>query len=125
MMGRTLGFIISVFGLVACEGGGASVAEDERGSIGPASPASVYCDSLGYTVTGDDCVFPDGSSCDTWSFYRATCGQAFSYCSRQGGTISTRKVDVGDGFAVDTAFCTTAGGKECEEAEYARTKTCD
>ncbi len=47
------------------------------------NPASVYCEDQGYRLemrTGDDggqygvCVFPDGSECDEWAFYRGECG---------------------------------------------------
>ena len=38
------------------------------------NPSSVYCDTLGYDVQGDLCVFPDGTSCEAWEFYRGECG---------------------------------------------------
>jgi putative hemolysin len=50
-----------------------------------ANPASVYCEEQGYKleiVTADDgsqsglCIFPDGSSCDEWAYYRGECGSA-------------------------------------------------
>jgi putative hemolysin len=46
------------------------------------NPASVYCEEKGYTletITAADgsqsanCVFPDGSKCDEWAFYRGEC----------------------------------------------------
>jgi putative hemolysin len=49
------------------------------------NPASVYCEQNGYTLeirTADDgsqsgvCIFPDGSSCDEWAYYRGECGPA-------------------------------------------------
>jgi hypothetical protein len=49
------------------------------------NPASVYCEKNGYTLeirTAADgsqsgvCVFPDGSSCDEWAYYRGECGPA-------------------------------------------------
>lgn len=48
-----------------------------------ANPASVYCVEKGYVSqihTGSDgsqygvCVFPDGSECDEWAFFRGECG---------------------------------------------------
>lgn len=49
-----------------------------------ANPASVYCIKLGHTLdlrkdenTGGVsgfCVFPDGSECEEWSFFRGECG---------------------------------------------------
>ena len=49
------------------------------------NPASVYCEEQGYRVeirTDDEgnqhgvCVFPDGSECDEWAFFRGECGPA-------------------------------------------------
>ncbi|MFN2270421.1 MAG: DUF333 domain-containing protein [Anaerolineae bacterium] len=50
---------------------------------GPANPASVYCQEQGYTLemrTDADggmygvCIFPDGTECEEWAFYRGECG---------------------------------------------------
>jgi putative hemolysin len=47
------------------------------------NPASVYCEEQGYRSeirTASDgsqtgyCIFPDGSECDEWAFYRGECG---------------------------------------------------
>jgi putative hemolysin len=47
------------------------------------NPASVYCKEQGYTLdirTDEDggqygvCVFPDGTECEEWTFYRGECG---------------------------------------------------
>lgn len=49
------------------------------------NPASVYCTQQGNKLeirTADDgsqsgiCIFPDGSSCDEWAYYRGECGLA-------------------------------------------------
>ena len=49
------------------------------------NPASEYCSSKGYTseiITAEDgsqsglCVFPDGSSCDEWAYFRGECAPA-------------------------------------------------
>ena len=37
-------------------------------------PACIYCKELGYTVEDDMCVFPDGSECEHWAFFRGECG---------------------------------------------------
>lgn len=46
------------------------------------NPASVYCEEQGYRAeirTDDEggqygvCIFPDGSECDEWAFYRGEC----------------------------------------------------
>jgi len=47
------------------------------------NPASVYCEQNGNTLeihTADDgsqsgvCIFPDGSTCDEWAYFRGECG---------------------------------------------------
>jgi TolB protein len=52
-------------------------------SAGIPNPASLHCEQQGYEqqiVTADDgsqsgiCLFPDGSQCDEWAFYRGECG---------------------------------------------------
>jgi putative hemolysin len=63
-----------------------------RGAMGVANPASVYCDAQGYDLeirtnpeTGGQvgyCVFPDGSACEEWDFYRGECGQNFTIGDR-------------------------------------------
>ncbi len=51
--------------------------------IGLPNPASVYCKKLGYKLeirTNPDgsqygaCIFPDGSECEEWAFFRGECG---------------------------------------------------
>jgi len=53
------------------------------GNVGLPNPAAVYCEEQGYTLeirTNSDggqygvCIFPDGSDCDEWAFYRGECG---------------------------------------------------
>jgi putative hemolysin len=51
------------------------------------NPASLYCEQNGYTLeihTAEDgsqyglCVFPDGSTCDEWAYFRGECAPAAS-----------------------------------------------
>ena len=101
-----------------------NVAEDERGSVGVPPGAVGYCEGLGFTVNADSaCVFPDGTSCEEWSFYRGTCGQSHSYCNQHGGSISSRIEDAGTWTAV-YAVC-ARDGKECHEADFVDTGTCE
>lgn len=51
------------------------------------NPATVHCSQLNYTIQGDLCVFPDGSTCDQWSFWRGTCGQTHHLCTRNQGQL--------------------------------------
>ena len=51
-----------------------------------ANPASVYCVQSGYTLEiranadGGEygvCIFPDGSECEEWAFFRNECGAGY------------------------------------------------
>lgn len=96
-------------------------------SMGIPNPSAVYCDALGYEIetradpeTGGEvgcCVFPDGSTCELWSFYRGECGQNFTYCEQQGYRIENRVEDMGT-FAVKYAACIFDDGSECSEQSY-------
>jgi putative hemolysin len=63
--------------------GPASEAAAEPDGAGLPNPASVYCEEQGgrleirTTADGSQygaCIFPDGSECDEWAFYRGECG---------------------------------------------------
>jgi putative hemolysin len=96
-------------------------------AMGVPDPSSVYCDALGYGIetrtnpeTGGEvgyCVFPDGSACPTWDFYRGKCGQNFTYCELQGNRIENRVEDMGD-FTVEYAVCVFNDSSECGEQRY-------
>jgi len=103
---------------------GCALSEDERSPIGPANPSSVYCSQLGYTGSASDaggslCIFPDGGSCEPWSFFRGECGQPHSYCVRQGGQISNTMNETSS-----YATCTFDGGVSCSEATFSRSGHC-
>ena len=34
------------------------------------NPAQMYCINSGYEFEGSDCIFPDGSRCALWHYYR-------------------------------------------------------
>ena len=88
-MKRIFTFIIIVMTLTACtalqpQGTPESVPTDMP-QAGMPNPASVYCTQQGNTHeirTADDgsqtgiCIFPDGSTCDEWAYYRGECGPA-------------------------------------------------
>lgn len=55
------------------------------GGAGLPNPAAAYCEEQGYNHeirTAADgsqsgvCIFPDGSECDEWAFFRGECGPA-------------------------------------------------
>jgi len=69
--------LIGVLVLAAC--GKAT----ETPQPGMPNPAAVSCEEQGYTVeirTAADgsqqgfCIFPDGTECDEWAFFRGECG---------------------------------------------------
>jgi putative hemolysin len=80
-------FIVSVLILTGCK---SSNVPNLNPTATPAgshavmpNPASVYCEQQGYKSeirTAADgsqygvCVFPDGSECDEWAYYRGECG---------------------------------------------------
>jgi len=62
------------------------------------NPAVTYVKFLGYkwekrkNPDGGEygvCIFPDGSECHDWDFYRGDCGQKYSYCALKGCDIKT------------------------------------
>lgn len=79
---------ILLMALTACTASQAQTPEPTTPDIPPVgmpNPASVYCGQNGGTleiVTADDgsqsgrCVFPDGSVCDEWAYFRGECGPA-------------------------------------------------
>jgi len=65
--------------------------------MGIANPAAVYAEEMGYerrierTPAGEYgiVIFPDGTECEEWDFYRGECGRRWSYCARQGWATET------------------------------------
>lgn len=100
------------------------VSSPSGGGIGLANPASVYCANLGYSAEGGTCTFPDGSSCDQWGFFRGECGQAHSFCNRNGGQVSPKTEDM-DGWMATYALCTLPTGASCKEQDFATSCKCE
>jgi putative hemolysin len=82
------------------------------------NPASLYARFLGYKSevrvdsTGNQlkvCVFPDGSECDEWAFFRGLCGKEFSYCALKGCQTETETTPTSQ-FAV--CVCTDSLGNK-------------
>lgn len=118
-----VGTLVTLVGACASDSSSSSVAEDERGSVGVPNPAHVYCENTGYTATNEECAFPDGSSCEQWSFFRGECGQSRSYCHLNGGSVSTQRV-VSNGGEYVYAVC-DLNGKRCVEDTFAETGKCE
>jgi putative hemolysin len=90
-MKRTFTFIFILMMLTACTApqtqGTPESAPTDMPQANMSNPASVYCTQQGYKleiVTASDgsqsgvCVFPDGSTCDEWAYYRGECGPVTS-----------------------------------------------
>ena len=79
-------FVIILIALTACAAPQTQTTSEPAATDMP-NPASVYCTQNGNTLeirTAADgsqngiCVFPDGSACDEWAYYREECGPAGS-----------------------------------------------
>jgi len=96
--------------------GGGQVEPTDSG-IGMPDPSAAYCEELGYKVENGDCAFPDGTKCNTWAFYRGTCGQDKTYCEQQGFSIENRVEEL-DTWTAEYAVCVFSDGSECLEEKY-------
>ena len=82
-----------------------------------ANPSAVYCSGLGYpqeTIERNggmdaDCIFPDGSRCGAWDLLSGRCGQEWSFCKINGGTIEE---------GANIATCRFPDGSSCDEYRY-------
>lgn len=88
-MKRTLIFTIILIVLTACTAGQAQTvpvpAATSMPQVDMPNPASVYCEQNGNKLeirTAADgsqngiCIFPNGSTCEEWAYYRGECGNA-------------------------------------------------
>ena len=102
------------------------------------NPAAVYCQEQGYQyeIRSDDtgnqygvCIFPDGSECDAWAYFRGECqpggeepismaNPASVYCYKQGYELEVRT----DANGNQVGVCVFPDGSECEEWAYFRNK---
>lgn len=77
------------------------------------NPAARYCIYMGYSyenrkdAAGNEygvCIFPDGSECGDWQFFRGECGQEFSYCELMGCDLIIKPL-TDDSQTYDYPFC--------------------
>ena len=100
-----------------------------------ANPASKFCVDQGYKWEARDeaggqvgyCLFPDGSECEEWAFYRNQCAPgapkvigglpnpASKYCVDKGG-----KLEIRDEKGGQAGYCIFPDGSECDEWAYFR-----
>jgi len=79
-------FVIILMALTACVAPQTQAATEpvvtDMPQVGMPNPASVYCEQNGNKLeirTADDgnqsgvCIFPDGSACDEWAYFRGEC----------------------------------------------------
>ena len=91
----TLVFVLTLSVMIVS---GCETAATPEPATGMANPASVHCEGQGYTLevrTDADggqygaCIFPDGSECEEWAFYRGECKPASASTSETGADTST------------------------------------
>ena len=106
-----------------------------------ANPASQFCEDEGYRLeirseVGGEvgyCLFPDGTECEEWAFYRGECepgkdpvetefespigmpNPASVFCEEQGHRLEMREEAGGT-----AGYCIFADGTECEEWAFFR-----
>ena len=83
------------------------------------NPASLHCLQLGYQEQFTNqgfCVFPDGSSCESWAFMRGRCGVSFSACAKNGGQLVPYEETSG-GALYQIGVCSLPDDSVCGEAE--------
>ena len=91
--------------------------EEGGPAVGLANPSAVYCTKLGYKYEDGNCIFPDGTKCNAWDFFRGKCGQKYTYCEQQGYRIETRTENMGT-WTAEYAVCVFDDGSECLEQDY-------
>jgi putative hemolysin len=99
------------------------------------NPASDFCLEQGYQyeIRPEEgaqvgyCLFPDGTECEQWAFYRSECGPAATepgaslanpaskYCQDQGYRLEMRTDARGT-----AGYCIFPDGSECEEWAFYR-----
>ena len=86
-MKRIFTFTIILMALTACTSFRVQTSESAATEILPnmPNPASVYCEQNGNTrefrtaadgSQSEICIFPDGSTCEEWAYFRGECGPA-------------------------------------------------
>jgi putative hemolysin len=109
IMKRIFPFTIILIALASCSSPQAPAPGSEAAGTVEANmpnPASVYCEQNGNKLeirTAADgsqngvCVFPDGSTCDEWAYFRGECGPAAQYSPTPFLTVETTKEGSGGG----------------------------
>lgn len=103
-----------------------NTADKKERLVGIPNPAAVYCIELGYKYESRKnelggeygvVIFPDGTECNDWSFFRGNAGQKWSYCEQHGGKIENRVENMGT-WTAESAVCVFPDRSECGEMQY-------
>src|SRR4030043_990462 len=98
-MKKIFTFVIILMALTACTAHQVQTSDStatEIPQVNMPNPASVYCEQNGNKLeiqTASDgsqngiCIFPDGSTCDEWAYFRGECGQAPQKSSKPATTV--------------------------------------
>jgi len=132
-MVRIAGVVLLVGALLLTACGPGATATPSAVQPNMANPAAKYCLDQGYkwesrAEAGGEvgyCLFPDGTECDEWAFYRSQCGPgakaagmpnpASVHCTEQGGKQEIRSEAGGE-----VGYCLFSDGSECEEWAFFR-----
>jgi putative hemolysin len=103
-------FVIILMTLTACAAPQTQAvpepAATDMPQTGMPNPASIYCEQNGNKLeiqTASDgsqngiCVFPNGSTCDEWTYYRGECGPAAQESSKPAMTVEATTEPGGGG----------------------------
>ena len=133
-MTRTIWILLLIGTLAIAACGASATATPEAGLP---NPASVFCGDQGYRLeirTAADgsqqgfCIFPDGSECDEWAYYRGECSPttanaaeqlpnpASAFCEEKGYKGEIRTATDGS----QQGFCLFPDGTECDEWAFFR-----
>jgi hypothetical protein len=129
-------FIMSISLAIVLSACGGNLNKGKGQNANMANPASVYCEEQGYQLEMREdengqygvCIFPDGSECDEWAYFRGECGPsekgeqslnmanpASVYCEEQGYQLEMREDENGQ-----YGVCIFPDGSECDEWAYFR-----
>jgi Tol biopolymer transport system component/putative hemolysin len=125
--------IVMAFLVTACGVQPTPTASPTGAAAGMPNPASKFCEDKGYQVAIRDeaggqvgyCIFPDGTECEEWAFYRGECAApaggeatpagianpASENCVAQGGKVTIQARGDGGEYGI----CLFEDNRQCEE----------
>jgi len=128
-----IALIVAAFLVVACGAEPEPAATPTEPASDMPNPASEFCVEQGYDLEIRDeaggqvgyCLFPDGSECEEWAFFRGECAPASEgeappaelpnpaseNCVAQGGTLSIETREDGGQYGI----CLFEDNRQCEE----------